>query len=760
MLLFFSLLSCHQKDSNPIPTTPETKIAVNPEPVTEPPPPPKPTTAILVADPWEIHPSLRSMESFLYEQQNTKIIENIDRVAQEEYRTVLLAIAYKKNKQYEEALPLLPQLEQSNVIPQDYRDLLCAEIYMALEQPEKAETLLNTIQKPSLYYTTAQTLLIKLLPKEKRFSLLLAQLDGAAVKDLSLILSSMLEIAPTQNQKFFVLKKIFTLLPKSALAIQSNPALKNMLKKKGFQISMRDRAERAESLMRDGRYSALISEYKKHISYGSANDSMCRLWYAYGRSLFKKNKVSDSQKPLLKLAKDCKGIRDDLGPKGYYIAGKGLERRGKFQAAAGAYVAIPENYPEHSMADDGYLLSGIAWLIQSELDVALSMWQKQIENFPDGDMIFEGYWRLAWGNYLKGNTEEAIVWADRSYSVPLYGDINHAMALRYWGARWKIYPNFSSPNTLGTDQVSKNKGITELIQICETEPTQFYALQAAQLLQKVAPEKFAEIKRPTWLKKTEKKWIVPIEWKEQEAFQRTQQFAALGLLSEAWAEAKRIQKDTATAHTIISILEDKINPIVAHDRLHKILNKYAPGQFTANHRHILEVGYPRTYWAEVKTASKDYAFDPQIFHALVREESSFNPNIVSWAGAKGLSQLMPRTAKQVAGWLDISLKSGDTFDPEINLAIGSRFFSHLHDYYKGNSFMAVGAYNAGAGNMNKWYKKFCPCPTDHLVEQVHIRETRGYIKRVLGTYQLYSTLYNETQYFPDWTRYQTEAKPK
>jgi len=234
----------------------------------------------------------------------------------------------------------------------------------------------------------------------------------------------------------------------------------------------------------------------------------------------------------------------------------------------------------------------------------------------------------------------------------------------------------------------------------------------------------------------------------------------LGLLSHAWKEAQQISRKTATEHTIFSILENKRNPIVAHDRLHKVLNKYAPSQFKNNHRHILEVGYPRKFWSEIQTATKDYSFEPQIFHALVREESSFNPEIVSWAGAKGLSQLMPRTAKQVAGWLDMKLKKDEIFDPEKNLTIGGRFLEHLHDYFGGNSFMAVGAYNAGAGNMNKWYRKFCPCPTDHLVEQVHIRETRGYIKRVLGTYQLYSTLYNQKRYFPDWTKYQKEAKPK
>ena len=73
--------------------------------------------------------------------------------------------------------------------------------------------------------------------------------------------------------------------------------------------------------------------------------------------------------------------------------------------------------------------------------------------------------------------------------------------------------------------------------------------------------------------------------------------------------------------------------------------------------------------------------------------------------------------------------------------------------------MAVGSYNAGAGNINKWYAKYGPSPVDHLIEQIPFRETRGYIKRVLGTFQLYSTIGEQTLVFPDWSEFHTQAQP-
>ena len=76
-----------------------------------------------------------------------------------------------------------------------------------------------------------------------------------------------------------------------------------------------------------------------------------------------------------------------------------------------------------------------------------------------------------------------------------------------------------------------------------------------------------------------------------------------------------------------------------------------------------------------------------------------------------------------------------------------------------NSFLAVAAYNAGPGNVRKWLNANGPLPTDAWVETITIRETRGYVKRVLGTYQLYRYFYDaEQDPFPDYTSYNHSAE--
>ena len=76
---------------------------------------------------------------------------------------------------------------------------------------------------------------------------------------------------------------------------------------------------------------------------------------------FKINSVTKASQLLPKVGKECKGLNDDVGAKAWYLIGKSFERKKMWKEAAEAYQKIPEMYPEHSMADDGYALAGIGF---------------------------------------------------------------------------------------------------------------------------------------------------------------------------------------------------------------------------------------------------------------------------------------------------------------------------------------------------------------------------------------------------------------
>ena len=129
---------------------------------------------------------------------------------------------------------------------------------------------------------------------------------------------------------------------------------------------------------------------------------------------------------------------------------------------------------------------------------------------------------------------------------------------------------------------------------------------------------------------------------------------------------------------------------------------------------------PKHQWLEpiIAKASKRYGIDAGLIKAVIKAESGFNPNAVSTAGARGLMQLMPGTAKD--------LGVSNSFDPEQNIMAGTRFLRKLLNRYDGDIDSTLAAYNWGPGNVDK--------NPDRLP-----RETRNYLVRVKQFYGGYAT---------------------
>ena len=154
----------------------------------------------------------------------------------------------------------------------------------------------------------------------------------------------------------------------------------------------------------------------------------------------------------------------------------------------------------------------------------------------------------------------------------------------------------------------------------------------------------------------------------------------------------------------------------------------------------LQMYYPRGYAELVEPLARDAGLADHIVYGMVREESYFDPRIVSSAGAVGLSQLMPSTAASVAQRLKIV--DPDLRDPSTNLSIGVRHLKGLVGS-TGSVTKALLAYNAGLSRLRQWDRANPGLPADLFVESAAIAETRDYLKKILVSSVMYAFLYKD-----------------
>src|SRR3954453_3086661 len=162
--------------------------------------------------------------------------------------------------------------------------------------------------------------------------------------------------------------------------------------------------------------------------------------------------------------------------------------------------------------------------------------------------------------------------------------------------------------------------------------------------------------------------------------------------------------------------------------------------------HPIEKGYrefavPLRHDDIIRQQARQKDLDPALIAAVIYQESRFRDQ-TSHAGARGLMQITPQTADAIAKHSGgVRFKQEDLSDPQINISYGAYYLRLLIDHYGGNETLAIAAYNAGIGNVDRWVASAGGADNFRTVEHIPFPETRAYVENVLQRREDYRNNY-------------------
>ena len=219
--------------------------------------------------------------------------------------------------------------------------------------------------------------------------------------------------------------------------------------------------------------------------------------------------------------------------------------------------------------------------------------------------------------------------------------------------------------------------------------------------------------------------------------QRAQELYALDRITEARREWDRV---------ITKLDEEliKLAAVMAHD-----WQWYDNAILTVaktSHRKDLHLRFPTPYKDLIFQTAENYGIDPEWIYGVTRRESAFNMYARSSAGALGLMQILPSTARMQSKSLGMARPSHeDLLESERNILLGASYLNKMLERFSGNQVLATAAYNAGPNRVSKWLpKEGDKVSADIWVDTIPYKETREYVRAVMAYAIIFEWKLNQT----------------
>ena len=151
---------------------------------------------------------------------------------------------------------------------------------------------------------------------------------------------------------------------------------------------------------------------------------------------------------------------------------------------------------------------------------------------------------------------------------------------------------------------------------------------------------------------------------------------------------------------------------------------------------VMKKIYPLKYSEYVEKYAEENQIEKELIYAMIKAESNFKQDAVSGKKAYGLMQIIESTANEVAEELELEITKEELLNPETNICLGTKYFANLLKKY-GNIELALTAYNAGIGNVDKWIANGTIKADGSNIENIPFKETNNYVRKILRNYKIY-----------------------
>ncbi len=459
----------------------------------------------------------------------------------------------------------------------------------------------------------------------------------------------------------------------------------------------------------------------------------------------------------------------DAKDKAQYYMAFSYGKKGNLWKALECLNNVIKYYPSSTLVDDAQFYIAYYYEINGYIARALSEYEKLADIYPKSELLDNALFRIGKIYYSQKKYIEAYRAFEKAVKDNEFGE--YAPKCAFWKAKsaeklgWKrtaanafkfiikrfdhTYYSYRAREKLKNWDVAFDDNAVELTLL--PEPDEIYSPYkgATPVFEKqdlsFAPTSKEEAEEIEKVEKGEEKTLaIPLHYAKYEALMN------LGLYENAIAEASYLvnispkeKKDAAMIalnSALFSAGRYKESMKYAEETCREAIKK---GEFDKIPPEVWQFAYPRVYYKYIIESSLEFGMDPYLILAVIREESRFDPGVVSWARAHGLMQIIPSTGKNLARLMGIRpYYRGRLFEPKTNIRMGTYYLSQLLKRFNGNVYLALAAYNGGPNNVKRWWnRKTEDTDIDEFVEYIPFYETRRYVQKVMKTYNEYIRIY-------------------